>query len=240
MKDSFGLEEYLDPPAIAAIEAAEDGLETYQLASFSFHNPKLGIGNNQANRQLLREKLREKNLRFTEGNIAQLLNDEPAFLDSLARTPELRTNVVRVEADLRKELIQKLTEAGASNEFLHRDQTSNLRWVDTRPVKELEDLLARIEARAGYQLMDKKTLRQTARQENAARHPESQYQSLPDVIVRSNLKMLGFDLPKDPDLFPDGAPFAKYAIEMLIKGGGYDRLKRVFGLDQVNARLRGE
>jgi hypothetical protein len=167
------------------------------------------------------------------------LNDEPAFLDSLARTPELRANVVRVEADLRKELIQKLTEAGASKEFFEPNQTTRLRRVDTLPINELEDLLQRIEARAKYKLMDKRTLRQVARQENAARHPESQYQQLPATVGRFDLKNLGFEMPKDPEELPDGIPFNKIVIEKLIRWGHYDRMKRLFGLDQINSRLAG-
>lgn len=239
---------FLEPSEIVAVadaeHAAEEGLEEYVLSSFSFHNPALGISNNQANRKLLREKLREKGFfRFTEAGIDQLLKDELGFLDSLARTP-FKENIVRVEADLRKELIQKLTEAGASEEFFKRSEVDNRptgpRWVDVRPIRELEDLLQRIEARAKYKLMNTKTLRQVARQENAARHPESQYQPLPATVVRFSLKTLGFEFPKDPQELPDGMPFNKIVIEKLIRWGQYERLKRVYGLDQVNARLRGE
>jgi hypothetical protein len=235
MRDTFGLEEELNPPALAA----ERALEKYYLASFSFHHPELGIGDNDANCHLLREKLQEKGLRFTEGNIAQLLHDEPAFLDSLARTPELRANVVRVEADLRKELIQKLAQAKASQEFFKRDQTPNLRWVDTQPIQKLEDLLDRISKRVVYEHMDKKTLRQTARQEHAAKHPQAQFEPLPATVARFALRELGFVLPKDEEL-PEGVPFGERTIKKLIKCGGYNRLMQVYGLDAINTRLREE
>lgn len=227
----------------AARQAGDKALIDLQMAYFCRSYPH--VHDCVATRQILWEELKKfavetlepgERYNFTSANLELLVSKKPEVLEQLAPRPSStpKENLVQADQKLREQLIAALIQAGVSKQYLEPNEKTGLPWVNTHSTQELQQLLVNIENRRKFELQDRKTLRQTVRQNLEKRHGVV-YEPLPATyeLVRKNL--LGLE---NKTVYQLDASGLKKLLFALTKEES-KKFHSVYGLDQINARLAG-